>query len=244
MSEAYASVLPVVFADAFFVAASVMDEVVVDDDFLLLPVAFAGGEDQGTCVLQHGDQVWHDECLGEEVLCSAEEPWALPYPFLLGLVVVLAVALCDAEVSALQAFLDVEGPVFRCHPGFAFVGFALIDSGCVRPVHHGGRDELFDGVASSLNGQAIAVEVGRQQPFHLFVEVAYDERCDGLCDEVVAEHDVHAFLLGVRLYVFDGYLAEVGIVGVGVLLEVFAQVDVVIGFGVCCRTMSVLGESH
>ena len=37
--------------------------VVVDDDFLLLPVAFTRSEDDGSCILEHGDEIGHHDGL-------------------------------------------------------------------------------------------------------------------------------------------------------------------------------------
>ena len=54
--------------------------VVVDDDFLLLPVAFTRSEDDGSCNLDHGDEIGHHDGLRKEVFVSAEQVGALPFP--------------------------------------------------------------------------------------------------------------------------------------------------------------------
>ena len=54
--------------------------VVVDDDFLLLPVAFTRSEDDGSCILEHGDEIGHHDGLRKEVFVGAEQVGALPFP--------------------------------------------------------------------------------------------------------------------------------------------------------------------
>ena len=222
--EAYAAVLPVVGADAFLVAAAVQDGIVVDDDFLLLPVAFPRGEDDGSGVLEHGDEIRHDEGLRELVLGGAEEPGPLPDPFLLVGVVVFAVAVADAEVASLQAFLDGVGAAHRCDPRVAFVEFAPVDAGGVGAVHHAGRDELFDGRLSGADGQVVGVVGHGQEAFHLGIEVAHDEGGERLCDEVVAQHDGGVLCRGVCDDVLHLDFAQVGEVGVLVVFEVLSEV--------------------
>ena len=99
--KADTAIEPMVLADALFVATAVHDEVIVDDDFLLLPVAFSRSEDNGSGILEHRYKIRYDKSLGEHVLGGTEEARTLPHPFLLGMIVVFAVALANAEMPAL-----------------------------------------------------------------------------------------------------------------------------------------------
>ena len=199
MGEADAAVLPMVLGDALFVAAAVVDDVVVDDDFAFLPVAFSGSEHDGSGIFEHGYEVGHDEGLGEQVFGGAEEPWPLPYPFLLLVAEVFAVALADAEVSALQAFLDGVGRAEGRHPRVALVEFPLIDARGVGLVGQSRGNELLDGRSGGADAQSVGIEGRGQQAFHLGIEVGDDGGRKRLRYEVVAQHDCHRFLQGVGL---------------------------------------------
>ena len=120
MGKAYASIFPMTFSDALLVTALVEHAIVVDYDFLPLPVAFSWCEDNGSGILEHRDEVGNDKGLCEHVFRSAEESWTLPNPFLLVETEVLAMTLTYTEMTALQAFLDVVGAAHRRHPGIAF----------------------------------------------------------------------------------------------------------------------------
>ena len=65
--------------------------VVVDDDLVGLPVAFAWSEHHGACILEHRYEIRHHNGLREEVLGGAEEVGALPFPTAFLLVVVASV---------------------------------------------------------------------------------------------------------------------------------------------------------
>ena len=54
--------------------------VVVDNDFLRLPVAFAWSKDDSTSFLQHGNEVGDNDSLRKEILCGAKEFGTLPAP--------------------------------------------------------------------------------------------------------------------------------------------------------------------
>ena len=95
--------------------------VVVDDDFLLLPVALTGSEDVGSGILEHGNEVGHYDGLGEEVLAGGKELGTLPAPGALLLVVEVAVAGPHGEMAALQTVGNLEGFGDVLYPGLAIV---------------------------------------------------------------------------------------------------------------------------
>ena len=77
--------------------------IVVDDHFMLLPVTLTWSEDNGSGILQHGYEVGHHDGLREEVLGSAEEVGALPFPSSLVSVIISSVRRPYREVSVLQS---------------------------------------------------------------------------------------------------------------------------------------------
>ena len=169
VSEAHATVLPMEVRDAFLVSAAVPDVIVIDYDFLLLPVSLSWSEDDGSGILQHWDEVGHYEGLREHIFCRTEKPWTLPYPFLLVEVEVLAVTVTNAEVSALQAFLNVIWAAERRHPRVAPIEFLLIDASRISPVHHACRDELLDGRVLCEDADVVSVVGHRQESLDFHV---------------------------------------------------------------------------
>ena len=65
--------------------------VVVDNDFLLLPVALTRGEHYGSRLFQHGNQIGYDDGLGKQVFGGSKQFRALPLPVAFLLVVVSSV---------------------------------------------------------------------------------------------------------------------------------------------------------
>ena len=70
----------------------VVRRVVVYNDLICLPVAFARCVDHCSGVLEHRDEVWHHDGLCEQIFGRSEQYRALPLPYLLVGVVVGAVA--------------------------------------------------------------------------------------------------------------------------------------------------------
>ena len=66
---------------AFMVVDKRRRVVVVYDDLIALPVAFAWCENIRSGVLEHGDEVGDYDGLGEEIFRRSEEGWSLPAPF-------------------------------------------------------------------------------------------------------------------------------------------------------------------
>ena len=128
--------------------------VIVYDDFLLLRVPFAGSEYIGSCILQHGQEVGQDEGLGELVFCSAEQPRALPSPFVLVIDIIFPVALPKGDVASFQSAGDVVGARGTGYPGGTFV-FQVAEQACLVflpfPVEVG--DKLFDALPVSKDGE-------------------------------------------------------------------------------------------
>ena len=96
------SVAPVV-AHSHLVIAVERGVVVVDDYLMALPVALARSEHDGACILEHRNEIGHDDGLGEEVLGRTKEKRALPLPETFLLVIVTSVAGPDRDVAVLQA---------------------------------------------------------------------------------------------------------------------------------------------
>ena len=73
---------------SLMVGVGVVVSIIVYDDLIALPVALARREDNRTRVLKHRHEEGYDNTLREEILASAEEVGALPFPlvFLLGIV--------------------------------------------------------------------------------------------------------------------------------------------------------------
>ena len=84
-----------------------MWHVVIDNHFVELIVALAGGEHHCARMFQHGDDEGHDEGLGEEVFGGAEQAWTLPVPAVLVCLVVASMTLPKGDVVSFQ-------PLFGC----------------------------------------------------------------------------------------------------------------------------------
>ena len=56
--------------------------IIIDDDFVRLPVSFTGCEDDGSRILEHRDEVGHDDGLGEEIFVCAKQVRSLPFPYI------------------------------------------------------------------------------------------------------------------------------------------------------------------
>ena len=83
--------------------------VVVDNQFVSLPVAFARSEDDGTRILEHRDEIRYDDGLCKKVFRRAEEERSLPLPKPFLLVEVAAVAGPDAEVAVVKSVGNLVG---------------------------------------------------------------------------------------------------------------------------------------
>ena len=72
---------PLIAFGGFYVVA--LGTIVVDNDFLLLPVTLTRRKDNGASLLQHRDEVGHHNGLCVQVLCRSEEFGTLPAPIAL-----------------------------------------------------------------------------------------------------------------------------------------------------------------
>ena len=82
--------------------------VVVDNDFFFLPVALTRSEDNGSCILEHGDEVGDYDGLCVQVFRSGKELGTLPSPSRFLLVVVVTMTGPQGEVSALQSMRNIQ----------------------------------------------------------------------------------------------------------------------------------------
>ena len=82
--------------------------VVVDNDFLFLPVALTRREDDGSRILEHGDEVGDYDGLCVQVFRSGKELRSLPSPPCFLLVVVVTMTGPQGEVSALQSMRNIQ----------------------------------------------------------------------------------------------------------------------------------------
>ena len=73
---------------SLMVGVGVMAIIIVNDDLIALPIAFARRKHDSTRVLKHRHEEGYDNTLREEILASAEEVGTLPFPlvFLLGII--------------------------------------------------------------------------------------------------------------------------------------------------------------
>ena len=56
--------------------------IIIDDDFVRLPVSFSGCKDDGSRILKHRNEVGHYDGLGEEIFVGAKQVRALPFPYI------------------------------------------------------------------------------------------------------------------------------------------------------------------
>lgn len=92
--------------------------------------------------------------MGELVFCSAEQPRALPSPFVLVIDIIFPVALPKGDVASFQSAGDVVGARGTGYPGGTFV-FQVAEQTCLVflpfPVEVG--DKLFDALPVSKDGE-------------------------------------------------------------------------------------------
>ena len=84
------SVCPLITIRYLYIIA--LGSVVVNNHFLLLPVALTGCEDYGASLLQHGDEVGNNDGLRILVFRGAKKFGALPAPVPSGLVIEASMA--------------------------------------------------------------------------------------------------------------------------------------------------------
>ena len=112
---------PFVAGIHLYVARARLAVVVVHYHFVLLPVAFAWREHNGSRVFEHGDEVGDDDGLGEKVFSRAEELGSLPAPPVTVHVIVSAVACPQRYVPVLQPVGGLCGVRHVLRPRFAVV---------------------------------------------------------------------------------------------------------------------------
>ena len=97
--------------------------------------------------------------MGELVFCSAEQPRALPSPFVLVIDIIFPVALPKGDVASFQSAGDVVGARGTGYPGCTFV-FQVAEQTCLVflpfPVEVG--DKLFDALPVSKDGEVFDMD--------------------------------------------------------------------------------------
>ena len=107
-------------------------KVIVHNDTVRLPVAFARSVDKRSGILKHRHEERDDERLREQVLDRAIEQRALPFPVVLVGIVVAAVALPQGQMTAVKTCRDVKRTRIVLHPRLILVAHtaphaALVD---------------------------------------------------------------------------------------------------------------------
>lgn len=90
------------FASYFQIKRSIRC-IVVHNDLIFLSIPFAGSVDDCTCVFQHRDYVRKDKRLCEQIFRCAKQTGALPSPFILVVLEIIAVTLPDCDMAVLQS---------------------------------------------------------------------------------------------------------------------------------------------
>ena len=93
--------------------------VVVDDDFVLLPIALTRRKHDCSGVFEHRNEVGHDDGLRENVLGGAEKIGPLPFPKAFFLVEIVAVACPERQMAVLQSFGNLVRSRNILHPRLA-----------------------------------------------------------------------------------------------------------------------------
>ena len=156
--------------------------IVIHDDFMALPIAFAGSEHHGSGILQHRDEVRHYERLGEQVLGGAKQSGALPSPFALLINVILAMALPEGDVTPFESLLhfirtgDILGP-------WISLVFLLPHAGLVLLLQQMVGNQVFDGFSIGMDGDVVIVHGARQMLLQVAINLLHVFRCEGLVTE-------------------------------------------------------------
>ena len=77
---------------------------------MALPVTLTGREDGGTGILEHRDEVRHDDGLREQILRGTEEEGTLPLPPAFLHIIITAMALPYADMPVEESACDEVGP--------------------------------------------------------------------------------------------------------------------------------------
>ena len=119
--EAHAGIIPAVLPVDLEVKACFVRAVVIDDDFMLLPIAFAWRIDYSACILKHGHEIRHDKGLRQQVFGGTEEARTLPLPFVIFQRIELAMARPQTDMMPVETVFDIVLTVNRLHPRIAAV---------------------------------------------------------------------------------------------------------------------------
>ena len=74
----------------FFVVISFDRIIIINYDFLFLPISFTRSENNGTGILKHRNQIRDNDGLREQILGSTKEIWSLPFPAFLIIIIISA----------------------------------------------------------------------------------------------------------------------------------------------------------
>ena len=153
MSKTHSGIGPFISAILFGIGAVLLWGIVVHQHFMLLPVAFTGGEYHGSCIFKHGNEVGDYYGLCKKVFNGAEKMGALPLPFLFSHVIEFSVARPNAQMTALKSVLNLVWKTHRCYPWISFkksfLGIETQGVGFLFP--HGYGNEILNRVAVGIN---------------------------------------------------------------------------------------------
>ena len=205
--------LPLVFLVVDFqIFASRSAGVVVDDDFLPLPVPFAGCEHYGAGILQHRNQVGYYDGLGKEVFGGSEQARSLPDPLLLVVLVITAVALPDGQVTVLKSSCNLKRTGSVGYPRISFVvDFPVLAAFVFLLGAEGVRYQVLDGLSVGIDGQVVIVDRSRKELFQAAVDggsVFFSER---LVAEILVGVYIQPFLVVVHDEFVQSGFSDVGV---------------------------------
>ena len=209
------------FGSAPFLATVVLNisvlTVVVYYHLIALPVALARCVDHSAGVLEHRNEIRHNDSLCKEVFVGAEKVWTLPLPASLLLVEIDAVRLPKRNVTVEESVRHKVRLRLVHHPRRTIVVDASPSSGCATATQLCARYELLYRHTSRVDAQLIAIVRFWQSLGKTFIIIAHAFLRKVLRGKASAhiqrEHTtsvVYAVRLHIRLYGVDDILCSCG----------------------------------
>ena len=97
--------------------------VVVNDHFVSLPIALTGSKHNGSCILKHGHEVRHDDCLCKQILGCAKQVGTLPTPSLLARIKIRAMTGPKGNMPVVETVCDLVWLRQVCDPRLAVIAY-------------------------------------------------------------------------------------------------------------------------
>ena len=200
--------------------------VIIDDNLVSLPVTLARRVDYSPRAFEHRNEKRYHDALSKEVLASAKEVRALPFPLVLLLGIITSVARPYTKVAVVETIGSRVGTRVVAYPGDRSndgvrpqAGATLLD----RELSH--RYELLYWVSVGGDAQSPAILRKGQYSPHLGIDLLYKLRRERLSEKRFVSFDFYDF---VSLVVFDRFHFLAVVAGIAVILirrKVIAQSD-------------------